>query len=107
MRAVLAGSPSAGQNLNLLAAEEIIYSVGFFGLLYSAYTLVLDREIIAVGPAGRDTPHGIVEMFMRILRNRHIIRLVLTVAIALGIASGVRRLFIWASDRSTDRISIR
>lgn len=43
MRAILAGSESAGQNLNLLVAEEIIYSVGFFGLLYSAYTLVLDR----------------------------------------------------------------
>lgn len=43
MRAILAGSDTAGQNLNLVIAESIIYSVGFFGLLYSAYTLVLDR----------------------------------------------------------------
>ena len=43
MRAVLAGSDSAGTNIELLIAESIVYSVGFFGLLYSAYTLVLDR----------------------------------------------------------------
>ena len=43
LRAILAGSDSAGRNLNLLVAEQIIYSTGFFGLLYSAYTLVLDR----------------------------------------------------------------
>lgn len=43
MRAVLAGSDSAGGDLNLVIGEMIVYSVGFFGLLYSAYTLVLDR----------------------------------------------------------------
>ena len=43
LRAILAGSDTAGENINLLIAEQIIYSVGFFGLLYSAYTLVLDR----------------------------------------------------------------
>lgn len=43
MRAVLAGSDGAGANINLVIGETIVYSVGFFGLLYSAYTLVLDR----------------------------------------------------------------
>ena len=43
MRAVLAGSDSAGEDLNLVIGELVVYSVGFFGLLYSAYTLVLDR----------------------------------------------------------------
>ena len=43
MRAVLAGSHSAGTDLNLVIGELVVYSVGFFGLLYSAYTLVLDR----------------------------------------------------------------
>ena len=43
MRAILAGSEKAGENLDLLVAQQIIYSTGFFGLLYSAYTLVLDR----------------------------------------------------------------
>lgn len=43
MRAIMSGSDTAGQNLNLFVAEGVIYSAGFFGLLYSAYTLVLDR----------------------------------------------------------------
>ena len=43
MRATLAGSASTGSNINLVIGEMIVYSVGFFGLLYSAYTLVLDR----------------------------------------------------------------
>ena len=40
---MLSGSATAGTNLNLYVAESVIYGVGFFGLLYSAYTLVLDR----------------------------------------------------------------
>ena len=43
LRAVLAGSSTAGTNLHLFIAQQVIYSIGFFGLLYSAYTLVLDR----------------------------------------------------------------
>jgi len=42
IRAVLAGSESAAENLGLLTADEILFGVGFFGLVYSAYTLVLD-----------------------------------------------------------------
>lgn len=45
LRAVLAGSDSAGQDVGLLIGETIVYSVGFFGLLYSAYNLVLDRYV--------------------------------------------------------------
>lgn len=43
LRADLAASSSAGENLGLVVAEQIIYNTGFFGLLYSAYALVLDR----------------------------------------------------------------
>lgn len=43
LRAILSSDESAGENLGLVIAEQIIYSVGFFGLVYSAYTLVLDR----------------------------------------------------------------
>ena len=48
LRAVLAGSSTAGTNLNLYIAQQVIYSVGFFGLLYSAYTLVLDRCVLSL-----------------------------------------------------------
>ena len=43
MRAALAKRESAGENFNLVLAQQIIYGVGFFGILYSAYTMVLDR----------------------------------------------------------------
>ena len=45
MRAVLANlkSESAGENFNLILAQQIIYGVGFFGILYSVYSMVPDR----------------------------------------------------------------
>ena len=43
MRTVLAKVESAGENFNLVLAQQIIYGVGFFGVLYSAYIMVLDR----------------------------------------------------------------
>jgi hypothetical protein len=43
IRAILAGSNAAGEDWGLLIGDQILFSVGFFGLLYSAYTLVLDR----------------------------------------------------------------
>ncbi len=43
VRAVLAGSKTAGQSLGLVIADEVLSQVGYFSLLYSAYTLVLDR----------------------------------------------------------------
>lgn len=46
IRAYLAGSDTAGTDLNLVIAQLVIYSVGFFSLLYSAYTLVLDRFVV-------------------------------------------------------------
>ena len=42
LRAFLAGSETAGENLSLLITDQILFGVGFFALLYSAYTLVLD-----------------------------------------------------------------
>ncbi|KAH9949257.1 hypothetical protein B0H21DRAFT_839751 [Amylocystis lapponica] len=47
LRAALAGSASAAHNQSLLIAEEVFYNVGFFGILSSAYTLCLDRQILA------------------------------------------------------------
>ena len=42
LRAVLVSIESEGQKLGLLIGDQILFGVGFFGLLYSAYTLVLD-----------------------------------------------------------------
>ena len=43
LRAVIAASTSASESLALVISQQVIYNIGFFGLLYSAYTLVLDR----------------------------------------------------------------
>ena len=42
IRAVLAGSTSAGGTLGLVVGETVLSGVGYFGLLYSAYTVVMD-----------------------------------------------------------------
>ena len=43
MRAVLAASESTGENLNVVIADEALFAIGYFSLIYSAYNLVLDR----------------------------------------------------------------
>ncbi|KIK02650.1 hypothetical protein K443DRAFT_5931 [Laccaria amethystina LaAM-08-1] len=78
IRAVLASSSTAGQHFGLLIGDQILFGVGFFGLLYSAYTLVLDRELLKGTP-----PHR--SFILRITRNRALFRLALTSAVALGI----------------------
>ncbi|KAK0229301.1 hypothetical protein EDD85DRAFT_923241 [Armillaria nabsnona] len=47
IRAILMGSDSAGKSLGLLVADEILFGIGFFGLLYAAYTLVPDKELLS------------------------------------------------------------
>ncbi|KAG6808255.1 hypothetical protein H0H92_004728, partial [Tricholoma furcatifolium] len=45
LRAILAGP--AGNNVGLLIGDLVLFNIGFFSLLYSAYNLVLDRYIIS------------------------------------------------------------
>jgi hypothetical protein len=83
IRAALAGLNSAGQTLGLLIADEILSGVGFFGLLYSAYTLVLDLEQLTDRPPPTSP-------ILRITRNRHLFRMVLMTAVVLGIVSATQ-----------------
>jgi hypothetical protein len=43
IRAVLAGSESTAENLGVVIADEALFGIGYFSLIYSAYNLVLDR----------------------------------------------------------------
>ncbi len=43
LRSALAGNKSAAENESVLIAEQVIYNVGFAGLIYSAYILIIDR----------------------------------------------------------------
>jgi len=89
LRAVLAGSTSAAHNENLLIAEQVVYSVSFFGVLYSAYTLVLDRESLVDMSFIETYAPGPVQLLFRIMRMRMLIRMALMVAVILGIVGAV------------------
>jgi hypothetical protein len=82
LRALLAGVPADGQNLDLFIAFEVIYNVGFFGLLYSAYTLVLDRGLMSDAPL----PNGPISL---ITRRRPLFRIVMAAAVAVGITGAI------------------
>ncbi|KAG6889156.1 hypothetical protein C0995_003333 [Termitomyces sp. Mi166 len=77
IRAVLAGSESAGENLGLFIADSVLFGVGFFALLYSAYTLVLDRWLLLDAPPEQGV--------LRMTRDRRLFRVVMLVAVILGI----------------------
>lgn len=98
MRAVIAGSTSAGNDQNLVIGYTVLFNIGFFGLLYSAYTLVLDRHV-PVSPfhlayslilehskdiVDSRPPVDIVSKF---LHNRRVVRIFLLVAVGLGISA--------------------
>ncbi|KAI0821018.1 hypothetical protein BC629DRAFT_1587349 [Irpex lacteus] len=100
LRAVIAASSSASTSLGLVISQQVIYNIGFFGLLYSAYTLVLDRDMLTHGPATEARgPIGVFIWGLR--RTRMLVRVVLLVAIALGIASGVKQGHTNADDQKT------
>jgi len=82
MRAALAKNDAAGENFDLVLAQQIIYGIGFFGVLYSAYTMVLDREVIK-GTSGSWA-------LSRLTGNRFLIRLALLAAVALSITGAVQ-----------------
>ncbi|KAJ7572064.1 hypothetical protein C8J56DRAFT_77056 [Mycena floridula] len=93
IRAVMCASDSAGQNLSLFTADEVLFGVGFFGLLYSAYTLCLDR-LEASDPT---PPRGL----SRLTRNRMLFRLALMAGVVIGIIATTDALSSDASSRST------
>jgi len=83
IRAVLAGSKKAGETLGLVVADEILSQVGYFSLLYSAYTLVLDRTLLSDLRAANYP-------ILRITRAERLFRLVLTAGVVIGIVAATR-----------------
>ncbi|KAJ3926277.1 MAG: hypothetical protein NXY57DRAFT_1029601 [Lentinula lateritia] len=85
MRAISAGVTSAGDNEGVFIATEVFFSVGFFGLLYATYSLVMDRlDLCDNDKASVATP--IIGNLLRLTRNRRFFRMALIVPMALGIA---------------------
>jgi len=78
IRAIFAGSEAAGETLELYLAYVILSSVGYFSLLYSSYTLVLDRTLLSDLRAAN---HPI----LKFTQDRRIFGLLLLVGVVLGI----------------------
>ncbi|TFK68652.1 hypothetical protein BDN72DRAFT_841538 [Pluteus cervinus] len=78
IRTALAASDTAGQNLGLYIAEQVLFSVGFVGLLYSSYTLVLDRELLLNSGERQRT-------LSKIMQERRYMRIVMMAGVACGI----------------------
>ncbi|KAF8809296.1 hypothetical protein BYT27DRAFT_7254796 [Phlegmacium glaucopus] len=81
MRAVLAGSASAGESIKVLIADEALFAIGYFSLLYSAYSLVLDRILLSNESSTPSHP------ILRLTQNRRVFRLAIMIALILGIVS--------------------
>lgn len=96
IRAVLAGSTKAGETLGLVIADEILSQVGYFSLLYSAYTLVLDRTLLSDLQAAN---HPI----LRITQAKKLFRLVLTAGVVIGIVAASRTTSAGPSNTSSTK----
>jgi hypothetical protein len=81
MRAAFTKSLSLAENKNMIMVESIIYGIGFLGILSGAYNLVLDRED-AIGTKNPDPLRFVTG-------NRHIMRMIMTGAVVLGIMGAV------------------
>ncbi|KAH9915888.1 uncharacterized protein B0H18DRAFT_1124569 [Fomitopsis serialis] len=96
LRSALAGSTAAATNENVLIAYEVLYNIGFFGVLYSAYTLVLERESLIDMDTFLVYCPGPLQLIFRLTRRRSLIRIVLMAAVAIGIAGVVCPAFPYA-----------
>ncbi|KAJ7448230.1 hypothetical protein B0H11DRAFT_2081019 [Mycena galericulata] len=81
IRAIMAHFVSKGSNQKIFIADQILFGVGFFPLLYCAYSLVLNRHVLAGG--SRETP----VFSPNLLRNSYLFRILLGAGVALGIVS--------------------
>ncbi|KAG6818886.1 hypothetical protein H0H93_000623 [Arthromyces matolae] len=81
IRACLAGIESVGENISVYIAEQTLFGVGFFPLLYSAYTLVLDRWLLT-DPSQGSGPRS---QIIRLTQNRRVFRLILLAAVVVGV----------------------
>ncbi|KAL0575950.1 hypothetical protein V5O48_006020 [Marasmius crinis-equi] len=79
IRAILAGSSTAGTNRSVIIAEQVLISSGFLGLLYGAYGLALARLNLC-----RNTPDSPIS---RLTRNERLFDLVSTAAVVMGIVA--------------------
>ncbi|KAF9066003.1 hypothetical protein BDP27DRAFT_1547739 [Rhodocollybia butyracea] len=81
LRVVLIASKNVGQDKNVLIVAEVFFSIGFFGLLFAAYGLVVDRLELCEARA----PPKYENPFNLLTRNRRLFHLVAVAALIMGI----------------------
>ncbi|KAJ3932037.1 MAG: hypothetical protein NXY57DRAFT_1004791 [Lentinula lateritia] len=79
IRVVLIASNTAGENENVFITDEVLFSIGFFGLLFGAYGLVLDRLSLLTTSKAYDNPLSFL------MQNRKLFHLALTAGMIMGI----------------------
>ncbi|KAJ3781004.1 hypothetical protein GGU11DRAFT_728459 [Lentinula aff. detonsa] len=83
MRAIAASNTTIGQNAGYVVATQTFFSVGFFGLLFCAYLLVVARfELCTTKPSSSP----FIRALQRIIRQPWAFRVCMTAPMALGIA---------------------
>lgn len=83
IRVALTSSKSAEQSLGVVIAEQVLSGVGYFGLLFSSYLLVMDRLLLTDAPPSN-------RPIVKLTHNRTFFRVLLLVAVILGIASAAK-----------------
>ncbi|KAF9065995.1 hypothetical protein BDP27DRAFT_1140770, partial [Rhodocollybia butyracea] len=82
MRAISASVSSVGENEGIFIGAEVLFSVGFFGLLYGTYILVVDRLELC---DNTNIPIPIIGTILNLVRNHRVFRICLVICVALGI----------------------
>ncbi|KII95399.1 hypothetical protein PLICRDRAFT_85433, partial [Plicaturopsis crispa FD-325 SS-3] len=78
LRVLLIKSESAAHNLTLFIVYQVVFNFGFLGLIYSAYSVVLDRQkmtesLVSFG------------LLSRVTRSKFLFHISATAAVVLGI----------------------
>ncbi|KAJ4475507.1 hypothetical protein J3R30DRAFT_3499954 [Lentinula aciculospora] len=79
LRIVLIASENVGENESVFITDEVLFSIGFFGLLFGAYGLVLDRLSLLTVPKAYDNP------LTFLMHNRKLFHLALIAGMIMGI----------------------
>ncbi|KAF8732351.1 hypothetical protein AX14_004513 [Amanita brunnescens Koide BX004] len=87
IRAVLIGNKTAGENLGLYIGDQVLFSIGFFGLLLAAYEVVSERtQFVEKSYFDSGLQHAAPRNpFIHLARNNNVFRAALMAALIIGI----------------------
>jgi len=105
LRAILAASDGAKENGGIVIAETIFFSLGFVGLLYSVFILILNREAATRQVLGDDEDQP-SNPILGLILSRRLTDLTFTAAAAVGIASAAYIVSDWGQSERLRKVTI-